>query len=333
MKTSLSTLQQEPFELNVTVVDPLRRHQLISEHFDALSPGQSFYIVSDRDLKPLYNQLLTDRGNSFSWNDIGHAPLTWKVLLQKSAVQPEPTIGEMVAADIRKADVFRKWGIDFCCGGRKSLRQACAEKEIDINAVEDDLKATCAAVNNNLSSRFNEWKLDFLTDYIYNQHHQYWYNEEPSISQIVAKVAGHHGAHHPALIRVSSLYERLREELNIHFIKEEQVLFPHIRQLAYAESKNDIPGTNVLNIDEALNMMLAEHEMAGELLQEIRIATSDYQLPANACNSFAFMYHKLKSLETDLQQHIHLENNILFPKAALLHKKYFNQSYAKHIAN
>ena len=86
-------------------------------------------------------------------------------------------------------------------------------------------------------------------------------------------------------------------------------------------------------IGEALNMMMAEHEMAGNLLREMHIATGDYQLPENACNSFAFMYHKLKSLEADLHQHIHLEKNILFPKSALLHKKYFNQSYAKHFTD
>ena len=333
MKTFSGGLQQEPYVLNVTGIEPVSSKQLIVEHFDALPTGESFYLVSDHDLKSLHEQLLTERGNTFLWSYTRQGPLSWQVLIEKAAVQAEPTIGALVAADIRKADVFRKYGIDFCCGGRKTLRQACAEKEIPMKAVEEELRATCEAGKNQLTFSFNTWKPDFLADYIYNQHHQYWYNEEPSISLIVAKVASHHGKQHPALIRVSLLYEQLREELNLHFIKEEQVLFPHIKALASAEAKNTIPQANIRNIEEALTMMTAEHEMAGELLREMRIATSDYQLPENACNSFAFMFHKLKSLEADLHQHIHLENNILFPMAALLHKKYFNQTYAKHFTD
>jgi regulator of cell morphogenesis and NO signaling len=322
MKTSSLTLKHEPFEMDLTVIEPAQRHPLVVEHFDALSEGESMVLINDHDAKPLYAELLALRGNVFTWDYIEQGPLRWKVLIEKTAVV-EPTIGELVAADIRNADVFKKYGIDFCCGGRKSLREACAEKQLDLSLLEKALKATGEVNDDKISFSFHKWKLDFLADYIYNQHHQYWYNEEPGISQIVEKVAGHHGKQHPALNRVRFLYQILREELNLHFSKEEQVLFPHIKQLSLAEQTNQRPVTSLQNIDEPLAMMQADHEGAGELLRQIREAANDYQLPANACNSFAFMYHKLQSLEADLHQHIHLENNILFPKASVLHKKYF----------
>ena len=233
----------------------------------------------------------------------------------------EPTVGELAASDMRKAEVFKNHGIEFCCGGKKSLKEACEESNLDMVEIEKELiKATTES--RKASFDFNRWEIDFLADYIYNEHHRYWYDEEPVISELVQKVAGHHGAVHPELIKLADLYTILRHELNAHFLKEERVLFPHVKELVKAKQTHTSPSpTGIQNISEPLQMMGADHEAAGGLLADLRKVTNDYTLPADACNSFGLLYHKLKALEEDLHQHIHLENNILFPKAALLHKE------------
>jgi regulator of cell morphogenesis and NO signaling len=222
--------------------------------------------------------------------------------------------------------VFKKYGVEICCGGKKSLRQACRENNLDIAEIEKELiKATTESRNVNFD--FNRWEIDFLADYIYNEHHRYWYDEEPVISELVQKVVSHHGATHPELNRVADLYSTLKDELTGHFLKEEQILFPHIKELVKAKLMHTSPiSIGIQNIDEPLQMMEAEHEAAGGMLAALRKVTRDYTLPVEACNSYGLLYHKLKSLEEDLHQHIHLENNILFPKAALLHKELIKQN-------
>jgi regulator of cell morphogenesis and NO signaling len=314
---------QDIFELNVTLLEPKLKHPTIFRYYDALQPGEAFYILNDHDPKPLYYQLIAERGNVFTWNYEEQGPIWWKVLIKKNHADEGPTIGELAASDIRKAEVFKKYGLDFCCGGKKSLQQACEENNLDKNLIEKEL---LQASQNEAKTAFdfNKWELDFLADYIYNQHHRYWYDEEPVISELVDKVANHHGENHAELLKVKDMYTTLRQELNAHFMKEEKVLFPHIKQLVKAKQTNTQPDTIIEDINEPLHMMEADHEAAGELLEEIRKTTNDYALPSDACNSFGLMYHKLKSLEEDLHQHIHLENNILFPKAALLHKQLIN---------
>jgi regulator of cell morphogenesis and NO signaling len=314
---------QDIFELNVTLLEPKLKHPTIFRYYDALQPGEAFYILNDHDPKPLYYQLIAERGNVFTWNYEEQGPIWWKVLIKKNHADEGPTIGELAASDIRKAEVFKKYGLDFCCGGKKSLQQACEENNLDKNLIEKEL---LQASQNEAKTAFdfNKWELDFLADYIYNQHHRYWYDEEPVISELVDKVANHHGENHAELLKVKDMYTTLRQELNAHFMKEEKVLFPHIKQLIKAKQTNTQPDTIIEDINEPLHMMEADHEAAGELLEEIRKTTNDYTLPSDACNSFGLMYHKLKSLEEDLHQHIHLENNILFPKAALLHKQLIN---------
>lgn len=312
---------QKIFELNVTVLEPKMKHPTIFKYYDALQPGEAFYILNDHDPKPLYYQLIAERGNVFTWTYEEQGPIWWKVLIKKNNADEGPTSGELAAADVRKAEVFKKYGLDFCCGGKKSLKQACEENNIDSAVIEKEL-LDAVKENRKATFDFNKWQPDFLADYIYNEHHQYWYDEQPILSDLVSKVVGHHGKAHPFLAKLNELYTTLRHELNAHFLKEEKVLFPHIKQLVKAKDLSATPVEfNLENIDEPLQMMEADHEAAGEILRELRALTNDYTLPSDACNSFGLMYHKLKSLEEDLHQHIHLENNILFPKAAALHKQ------------
>jgi len=313
--------EENLYELNVTLLESKLKHPTIFKHFDSLRSDEGFYILNDHDPKPLYYQLIAERGNVFTWKYEEQGPIWWKVLIQKNNADEGPTLGELAAADIRKAEVFKKYGLDFCCGGKKSLKQACEENNLDAAKIEKELREASETKSRNASFDFNRWSLDFLADYILNQHHQYWYDEEPVISDLVKKVVGHHGANHAELQNVASLYTTIKQELDAHFIKEERVLFPHIKELVRAKQSNTVPAISIQNINEPLQLMEADHEAAGEILVELRKVTNDYTLPEDACNSFGLLYHKLKALEEDLHQHIHLENNILFPKSARLHEE------------
>ncbi|ANE50861.1 iron-sulfur cluster repair di-iron protein [Flavisolibacter tropicus] len=305
--------------LYVPALAPALKHPTIFKHFDALPPGNAFQIINDHDPKPLYYQLLAERGNIFQWQYLENGPEQWVVEIKKN--EAGITIGEIVAKDIRKAGVFKKFGIDFCCGGKKTLKQACEKAQVDVATVEAALE-NADAHTTTPAFDFSRWEADFLTDYIYNQHHVYYYQEGPVILELAEKVTARHGAQHQNLCLVLALYKKLQEELNAHFLKEENILFPFIKGLVAAKkAKNEGLLYEFLSISEPIEMMESEHEIAGELLGHLRLATDDFTPPAGSCNSFRLLYSKLQDLEADLQQHIHLENNILFPKALALEKE------------
>lgn len=183
VKETTTGVQDEVFVLNVTLIEPKLKHPTIFKHFDALKEGASFQILNDHDPKPLYYQLLGERGNIFSWEYLEQGPQWWRVQIRKNDLQNGETVGEIAAKDLRKAEVFKKYGIDFCCGGKKSLQQACEEKGLDVEIVEAELEAAPQATTTS-ANNYNLWEPDFLADYIYNQHHIYYYNEVPVLSLI-----------------------------------------------------------------------------------------------------------------------------------------------------
>ncbi|TCJ12135.1 iron-sulfur cluster repair di-iron protein [Flaviaesturariibacter flavus] len=311
------------FTLEVTTIEPRFKHPTIFRHFDELAPGTAFRIRNDHDPKPLYYQLIAERGNVFGWTYLEKGPEWWLVEIRKIEESSGETVGEIAAKDLRKAEVFRKYGIDFCCGGKKSLQQTCAEKGLDLAAVEAELDQ--AGQSGAPTENYEGWDPAFLADYIYNKHHRYYYDEAPIIADLLNRVSGHHGATHPQLAELKQACDVLFAELGGHFAKEEKVLFPFIKALAQAEASGD---TRVLqqqfSLREPVQMMEADHEAAGELLESIRRITNNYNLPEGTCNSFALLYSKLKNLEADLHTHIHLENNVLFPKALKLERKLRN---------
>jgi regulator of cell morphogenesis and NO signaling len=316
---------QEIPELNVTTIQPQFRHSTIFQHFDELSPGEAFRILNDHDPKPLYYQMIGERGNVFTWTYLEKGPVWWRVEIRKTLPGQEETVGEIVANDIGKAEVFKKYGIDFCCGGKKPLQQVCDEKGIDISVIKAELSNIADKTAPRLS--FNDWDADFLADYIFNQHHKYYYAEEPAITGLMEKVADHHGEEHPELSRLGELYMQLRAELNTHFMKEERVLFPFIKMIAGAARTNDLSIlSRQVSVTEPIQIMESDHEAAGDILEEMQQVTGNYTPPPGACNSYKFLFRKLRELDEDLRQHIHLENNILFPKALSLEKQLRNQS-------
>jgi len=231
------------------------------------------------------------------------------------------TVAELVTEDYRTADVFKKNGIDFCCGGKVSVKEICLKKKVSydeiVKQIENITKEHNAAVN------YNDWSVDFLADYIVEKHHGYVKNNIPLIMQYAEKVARVHGESSPETIEVRTLFEVIAQELSAHMQKEELILFPHIKKLGKAQ-KGEITysappfGT----IKNPIDMMELEHEQVGDFGKKIRLITNNYSPPEYACNTFRVLYAKLKEFEDDLHEHIHLENNILFPKALALEEAF-----------
>jgi regulator of cell morphogenesis and NO signaling len=224
------------------------------------------------------------------------------------------SVGEIVKLDFRAADVFSSYGIDFCCGGKISVAEACANTKTDeslvISALEKMQNQTGSSVHD-----FDSWNIGFLADYIQNTHHQYVSKAIPQILPLAQKVADVHGEHHSEVIRINELFQDLAEELLSHMQKEEQILFPYIKKLVVdALAGNCADGACFGTIAGPISDMEQEHENAGVILKDMFRLSNGYTTPEDACNTFRVLYGKLKEFEDDLHRHIHLENNILFPK-------------------
>ncbi len=288
--------------IDVRIIEPINKHKRIFERFDELDPGFSLLIINDHDPKPLYYQLLAERGNIFDWQYIMNGPEEWRVNITIRVNNSEESIGQIAAKDIKKVEVFKKFGIDFCCGGKKTLSEVCEEKGLDIKEVENELKSAEGA-RLELNKNYNDFPVGFLCDYIVNVHHSYVKKTLPMLMELMDKVAAKHGSANPQLLRIQNLMKAVNSELLIHMQKEELILFPYIKQ------------EPISDVREPILMMEMEHESVGALFDEITLFTNDFIPPANACNSYQLLYHTLKEFNDDLHLHIHLENNILFPKA------------------
>lgn len=307
--------------LDVTLLEPRQKHPTIFVRFDELNEGESLTIHNDHDPKPLYYQLLGERGPVFNWEYIEEGPFWWKVkITRKQAGESEETLGQIAAKDLHKAQIFKKYGLDFCCGGKKTVKQACAEKGLDVTKVEQELQQADKNPTSP-SLRYNEWDEAFLADFIVNTHHAYVKKTLPELKGYATKVARVHGARHPELLPVLQLVEEIDVEMTGHMMKEEQILFPFIKKLAAARMDSGAvskPGFGT--VQNPISVMEQEHELVGKNLEEIRLLTNQYTLPEDACASYSLLYRLLEEFEDDLHTHVHLENNILFPKALALEK-------------
>jgi len=225
------------------------------------------------------------------------------------------SVGEIVKLDFRAADIFSSYGIDFCCGGKISVAEACANAKADeslvIGALEKMQNQNGTAVHD-----FDSWNIGFLADYIQNTHHQYVSKAIPQILPLAQKVSDVHGGNHSEVIRINELFQDLSEELLSHMQKEERILFPYIKKLAAdSTAGNCSEGSCFGTVAGPISVMEKEHENAGVILKELFRLSDGYTPPEDACNTFRVLFGKLKEFEDDLHRHIHLENNILFPKA------------------
>jgi regulator of cell morphogenesis and NO signaling len=230
-------------------------------------------------------------------------------------VTSERRVGEIVAEDPRAASVFHRFGIDFCCGGARTLAQACAAAGVAEAEVVRELKEGASTPPDG-APRFSDWDLDFLCDYIVQNHHRYVRQAVAALLPLTKKVAEVHGPRHPELREVARLFAFIIEELQAHMVREEQVLFPIVKQLALADRLGQSIGAPPFgSIAFPIQMMEMEHASAGDALAEARRLTGGYSLPADGCATLAAAYRGLEAFEADLHQHVHLENNILFPRA------------------
>lgn len=235
----------------------------------------------------------------------------------------EDIIGELVAKDYRSAGVFKKYGIDFCCQGNRTIYEACEKKKIDTNEVLNDLSFVMKQ-QNEAAIDYKSWPLDLLADYIEKKHHRFVEEKITEIKPYLNKICKVHGAQHPELFEINQHFNTAANELTKHMKKEELILFPYIRKIVKSKQENNIvqqPNkNNSSGIQTPIKVMMEEHDTEGERFRKIAALSNNYNAPENACNTYKVTFALLKEFESDLHLHIHLENNILFPEAIALEK-------------
>jgi regulator of cell morphogenesis and NO signaling len=231
-------------------------------------------------------------------------------------ITEDKTVGELAAQVPGAARVFEKYHIDYCCGGKHPVVTACRERGIALQTLADELDHAVTPKAEKIELDWNTSSLRGLIGHILLRHHAYLRSELPRVADLFAKVISVHGERQPVLFQVREIFAALREELESHMMKEELILFPAIGKLE-AASLAGVPAS-VCSIEHPVARMQHEHEVAGRELVEMRQLTRDYAIPAEACNAYRALFAGLVELESDLHRHIHLENNILFPRAAKL---------------
>ncbi len=233
-------------------------------------------------------------------------------------ITKETIVGELVAQDYRTASVFKKNGIDFCCNGNRTIDEACTQRQKNTEEILQYLKEITAQKNDASAVDFTTWPLDLLADYIEKKHHRYVETKFQEITPFLHKVARVHGDRHPELVEVEELFNESMGDLTAHMKKEELILFPFIRKMVSAQRSHTSVQAPFGTVQNPIQMMMHEHNTEGERFRKIAELTQNYQPPQDACNTYRVTFALLKEFEEDLHQHIHLENNILFPKAVEL---------------
>jgi regulator of cell morphogenesis and NO signaling len=229
------------------------------------------------------------------------------------------TVGEMVAVDFRTAAVFERFGIDFCCGGRRSLTDACRMAAADADAVVHALELLPPAVTT--QDDVTWWPLPRLIDYIVSAHHGYVRSSMPTIARYLAKLEEVHGSRHPELSRVAAYFDQVRGDLEQHMLKEEQVLFPYVRDLAERTDSGGRTQSPFGSVENPIRMMEREHREVADALRLIRELTRGYTAPEDGCATYAICMAELQRFERDLHRHVHLETHVLFPAAVEIEQR------------
>jgi regulator of cell morphogenesis and NO signaling len=235
-------------------------------------------------------------------------------------VQEEEKIGDVVAKNFRAAQVFEKFGLDFCCGGKKPIKQACEDKGINSEELINELNSL-AEQDVHPEENYAAMPLDSLIDQIISRHHSYVVKNLPVIYSRIRKVAEVHGKNHTETLKIAELFTQVKEDLETHLQKEEKMLFPYIKYMVSSQRNgNAIHYPPFGTVANPVNVMEAEHESAGKVLEEIRKLSNGFNPPEDACETFKILYKELEEFEQDLHKHIHLENNILHPRAIELER-------------
>lgn len=233
-------------------------------------------------------------------------------------IQSNHIVGQVVADDYRAASVFKKHKVDFCCKGNRSISEVCNKQNIDEDKLLNELNRISESSGDE-DIDFNAWDLDLLADYIEKKHHRYVRNRIPELKAYLNKIAKVHGERHPELHQVESLFTGSAEDLLQHMEKEEKILFPIVREIS---EQAGTARTDQKSVVAPIKVMMEEHDNEGERFRQIAALTDDYTPPQDACTTYEVAFKMLSEFEADLHKHIHLENNILFPKVLETDKSY-----------
>ncbi|MCW4450988.1 iron-sulfur cluster repair di-iron protein [Kaistella sp. BT6-1-3] len=233
----------------------------------------------------------------------------------------EKTIGDFVAENFRTAEVFKKYNIDFCCKGGRTVEEACDSKKVSPQQIYQELEEIVNRKSEDID--FNSWPLDLLADYVEKTHHRYVEEKSAMLIPYLNKLCKVHGERHPELFEINELFIGSAQDLAAHMKKEELILFPFIKQMVEAKKNGDaLPAPRFGTVENPVAMMKHEHEAEGERFVKIAELTNNYEFPDDACGTYQVTYRMLEDFQNDLHKHIHLENNILFPKAIAMEKTF-----------
>lgn len=233
-------------------------------------------------------------------------------------------IGQLVAEDYRLAAVFSKYGIDFCCNGKRTIEEACSEINISTNQIIDEINEV---INEQGSEKidYDSFSIDLLSKYIEQKHHRYVEEQVPVIKGYLKKISAVHGNRHPELHEILELFEATSAELTQHMKREELMLFPQVRKMYNdAQEGRDLQEPPFGSFENPISVMMKDHTDEGERFRKIRALSNNFTVPEDGCNTYNVAYKLLEEFEKDLHLHIHLENNILFPKAIELEMSHSN---------
>ncbi|MCI2107180.1 MAG: iron-sulfur cluster repair di-iron protein [Bacteroidales bacterium] len=226
-------------------------------------------------------------------------------------ITKEMIVGDIVADNFNRAKVFEHLGIDYCCGGKITLEEACRKKNLDPDKVIAHLETPVAEGD---APNFSEWPLDLLVDYVLKKHHRNFHLHHEELLSLVKKVENAHGEHHPELHEVRKAVEESFEELDSHFAKEEQVLFPQLYEIYAAHEEGRQPAPfHCGSIFYPIQQMMLEHDATGETWHHIADITENFTTPTDGCNSYRLMNQQLFQFFNDLTEHVAIENNLIFP--------------------
>jgi regulator of cell morphogenesis and NO signaling len=237
-------------------------------------------------------------------------------------IEENQIIGDLVANDYRAATVFKKYGIDFCCQGNRTINDACEKKQVDTKSLLNDLNEAVKA-QGDTAIDYKSWPMDLLADYVEKKHHRYVQEKTLEIQPYLNKICKVHGERHPELFKIQEEFNASAGELASHMKKEELLLFPFIRKMAKInQSSLELNAPRFGTVENPINMMMEEHTIEGERFRLISELSNNYTPPEDACNTYRVTFALLNEFEQDLHLHIHLENNILFPWAIAKEKEF-----------
>lgn len=327
-------------------LDPAVKFQTIMKTFNDLKPGEGFILKNDHDPKPLYYHLSGEHGDTFTWDYLQEGPdifqirITKKALANSQSSQQESTSGSkefhdhilfddeipetartIAAKDYRKTKVFRKHGLDYAWKGDRLLSELCngsniCETELrkELIAAEEDFSTVIPSMD------YYHWDMAFLADYVLQTHHRYVRDNAQRISEVAEEVGKKHGTEYPELTELKRSVRPMIEDFIVHMSKEENVLFPAIKHMLGLLQKGEKQTGPGGDIARGIAKMEAEHDETRIYLQRFREITHGYQVPEEACEAHRQLYRNLQQFENDTWLHVHLENNILFPKTIILER-------------